>query len=192
VIVGVVGAAMSIGLVEALRWVGKKESAQVLSQQQGQGGLGGFAKVGGNGMALGGPGGAVGKYGVGGAGGSADVSGDGIAVGGAGGAAGDDGVWRAPAKSGYEILQRKMGLPVDPFLRQFGRGGASGGYETKLATVESIRQIYFGVKAENPKSIIEDINSVPLIFINSQLAERNESWRVRVIDDEYEFFIPQN
>jgi hypothetical protein len=57
----------------------------------GIGGKGGGAKVGGSGIAVGGPGGPAGRYGVGGEGGSAEVGGDGIAAGGAGGSAGDDG-----------------------------------------------------------------------------------------------------
>jgi hypothetical protein len=91
----------------------RNESAPPKSEEppilQGLGGKGGDAKVGGSGMALGGPGGQAGKYGSGGAGGSAEVSGDGVAAGGSGGAAGDEGVWRAPAKSGYEVYQREMG-----------------------------------------------------------------------------------
>jgi hypothetical protein len=109
---------------------------------EGIGGKGGDATVGGSGIAIGGLGGRAGKYGTGGAGGSAEVHGDGLAAGGTGGAAGEDGVWRPPAKSGYEIAQRKLGLPVDPFLRQFGRGGAAAGYEPKLRIIEQLRATY--------------------------------------------------
>ena len=66
----------------------------MLLAPDGTGGKGGDAKVGGNGVAVGGPGGHGGKYGHGGAGGSGEVKGDGVAAGGAGGSAGDDGVWR--------------------------------------------------------------------------------------------------
>jgi hypothetical protein len=156
----------------------------------GQGGKGGDAKVGGSGVAIGGPGGQAGKYGIGGAGGSGEVHGDGLAAGGAGGAAGDDGIWRAPAKSGYEIAQRTLGLPVDPFMRQFGRGGAGAGYESKLSVVEHLRASYFEDNTKRPQAIFENINAVPLDYLNSKLHANREVWRVRIVDDEYEFFIP--
>ncbi|MGO9237111.1 MAG: hypothetical protein ACLP4V_24680 [Methylocella sp.] len=159
--------------------------------QEGQGGQGGDAKVDGNGLAIGGTGGQAGKYGKGGDGGSAEVHGDGIAAGGSGGAAGEDGVWRAPAKSGYEVFQRKMGLPVDPFMRQFGRGGAGAGYEPKLAVIEQLRAAYFTKHSKKPESIFENINAVPLDYLNKALVENKEVWRVRIVDDEYEFFIPK-
>jgi hypothetical protein len=159
---------------------------------EGSGGKGGDAKVGGSGIALGGPGGQAGKHGIGGAGGSAEVHGDGLAAGGAGGAAGEDGIWRAPAKSGYEIAQRKLGLPVDPYMRQFGRGGAVPGYEPKLTIIEQFRAAYFRKYSKSPKTIFEDINAVPLDYLNHELIATKEIWRVRIVDDEYEFFIPKN
>ena len=96
-------------------------SGAVHMSVQGQGGRGGNASVGGDGIAIGGPGGPAGKYGRGGDGGGGEVKGDGIAAGGAGGAAGDDGIWRPPAKSGSEVYRTAMGLPVDPGMRQYGR-----------------------------------------------------------------------
>ena len=156
---------------------------------EGQGGKGGDAKVGGSGIAIGAPGGQGGKYGIGGAGGSAEVHGDGLAAGGAGGAAGDDGIWRAPAKSGYEIAQRRLGLPVDPYMRQFGRGAAVPGYEPKLAIIEQLRASYFAVHSKTPQTSFDNINAVPLDYLNDALVN-NEIWRVRIVDDEYEFFIP--
>ena len=164
---------------------------------EGHGGKGGNAEIKGNGIAIGGPGGRAGKYGVGGDGGCAKIEGDGdgpifsIAVGGAGGSAGDYGIWRPPAKSGYEILQRQLGLPIDPFLRQFGRGGAGAGYEPKLKFVEQLRLSYFKELSKSPKTIFEDINAVPLNYLNDELIKKEEFWRVRIVDDEYEFFIPE-
>ncbi len=156
----------------------------------GNGGRGGDAKIGGNGIAFGGPGGQAGKYGTGGTGGSAEVHGDGLAVGGAGGAAGNDGIWRAPAKSGYEIAQRALGLPVDPFMRQFGRGGAVPGYEPRLAIIENLRASYFEMHSKTPQTIFENIHAVPIDYLNRQLLTNSESWCVRIADDEYEFFVP--
>ena len=154
---------------------------------------GGDAKVFGNGVAIGGPGGASGKAGIGGAGGSAEVHGDGHAAGGAGGSVNDEGVWRPPAKSGYEVHQRSLGLPVDPSLRQFGRGGAAPGYEPKLQLVQQLRETYFREHRKKPQSIFESIEAVPLEYLNQSLAARNESWRVRIVDgDEYEFYTPRH
>ncbi len=153
------------------------------------GGDGGSAKVVGSGIAIGGPGGMGGSFGIGGAGGSAEVYGDGLAAGGAGGHAGEHGVWRPPAKSGYEIAQRKLGLPVDPFLRQFGRGGAGPGYGEKLDIIEKLRELYFSDKKINLVSIFADINAVPLEYLNGKLAQNSENWRARIVDDEYEFYL---
>lgn len=173
------------GAVVSNNW-GRRHMSEI-----GKGGRGGSASVRGSGIAIGGPGGAGGKYGIGGAGGDAVVNGNGIAVGGAGGTAGDDGVWRAPAKSGYEILQRKLGFPVDPNLRQYGRGGAMPGYEPKLAIIEQLRTSYFQIHSKQQETIFQNINAVPLDYLNDQLAARKEVWRVRIVDDEYEFFIPK-
>src|SRR5208337_1096972 len=168
--------------------IGRGEHREKLVE--GQGGKGGDAKVGGSGIAIGAPGGQAGKYGIGGAGGSAEAHGDGLAAGGAGGPAGDDGIWRAPAKSGYEIAQRRLGLPVDPYLRQFGRSGAGAGYEPKLAIIEQLRASYFENHSKTQQTIFENINAVPLDYLNSKLLVNREIWRVRIVDDEYEFFIP--
>ena len=165
----------------------KREEPPVL---QGSGGKGGDAKVGGAGTAIGGPGGQAGPLGSGGAGGSAEVAGDGIAAGGSGGPAGDYGVWRAPAKSGYEVYQRKMGLPVDPAKRKYGRGGAGAGYEPKLEVIEHLRAEYFDANGLKPQSTFENIDAVPLAYLNDKLTTNGEHWRVRIVDDEYEFFLP--
>jgi hypothetical protein len=104
----------------------------------------------------------------------------------------DDGIWRPPAKSGYEVHQRALGLPVDPFMRQFGRGGAAPGYEPKLRLVSELRAAYFRDHGIPPQGIFENINAVPLDYMNAALAARDEEWRVRIVDDdEYEFFIPR-
>lgn len=163
-----------------------------MSQGNGRGGKGGDAKVKGSGIAIGGPGGHGGRFGQGGDGGSVEVDGDEHRAGGAGGSVSDDGIWRPPAKSGYEVHQRALGLPVDPFMRQFGRGGAAPGYEPKLQIVQELRDGYFRDRGLAPRSIFEDIIAVPLDYLNARLAARNESWRVRIVDgDEYEFFIPK-
>jgi hypothetical protein len=160
----------------------------------GRGGDGGGAKVVGNrGTAIGGPGAPPGKYGRGGDGGSAEVHGDdALAAGGAGGAPGEDNLWRPPAKSGYEIAQRALGRPVDPFFRQFGRGAPGAGYQPKLEIVEQLRLAYFNQNSIPPKTIFEDIEAVPLDFLNNQLSARSQDWRVRIIDDEYEFYVPKD
>jgi hypothetical protein len=143
-------------------------------------------------IAIGGPGGPGGNSGFGGVGGGALGTGDNMIVaGGAGGAAGDNRVWRHPAKSGYEVAQKALGLPVDPMLRQYGRGGAVPGYEPKLAFIEELRRTYFERYNIQRQSIFENISAVPLTYLNNALADKNEEWRVRISDgDEYEFFVP--
>jgi hypothetical protein len=153
------------------------------------GGKGGDAEVGGSGIAIGGPGGHGGKHGAGGDGGNAKVQGDGVAAGGEGGSAGDDGVWRPPARSGYEVYLHKMGETLDPFLKQFGRGGAGPGYTEKLRIIEQLRADYFQSYSIRPESILENINAVPLSNLNEKLEAMNESWRARIINGQYEFFV---
>ena len=60
------------------------------------------------------------------------------------------------------------------------------GYEPKLQMVEQLRSEYFVNFSKNPKSIFEDINAVPLNYLNDALAAN------RIVDDEYEFFIPSS
>ena len=123
-------------------------------------------------------------------GGNENVGRSTIAAGPTGGAAEYDGVWRAPAKSTYEIHQRKMGLPIDPLMRQYGRGKPTPGYDPKLQFVEQLRAAYFREHRKMPQSILEKIDAVPLEYLNSILSEMGKPWRVRIVDDEYEFFIP--
>jgi hypothetical protein len=161
----------------------------------GAGGPGGSPTVIGNqNIAIGGrggPGGSVGG-GTGGAGGGGTNTGNNMVVaGGDGGAAGDKCVWRHPAKSGYENAQKALGRPVDPDLRQYGRGGAVPGYEPKLQVIEQLRAQYFQAHKEAPQNIFQNINAVPTEYLNDALATMKETWRVRIVDeDEYEFFLP--
>ena len=37
-----------------------------------------------------------------------------------------------------------------------------------------------------------DVHSVPLIAINVDLADKKEEWRARIVDDQFEFYIPKN
>ena len=156
-----------------------------------QGQAGGGAKVGGDGAAFGGEGGHAGPHGKAGEGGSAEVGGSGFAGGGPGGSVGEEDVWKPPAKSGYEVYCRQMGLPIDPSLRQFGRGGAMSGYEPRLRAVEQLRAEYFKETSTLPRSFFEDIGAVPVEYLNDKLLTHGADWRVRVIDDEYEFFVPR-
>jgi hypothetical protein len=75
-------------------------------------------------------------------------------------------------------------------MRQYGRGGAAPGYETKLQIVQQLRDAYFRERQKRAQSIFESINAVPLEYLNAQLAARKEGWRVRIVDgDEYEFYV---
>lgn len=152
----------------------------------GSGGTGGSAKVGGNGKAIGGPGGSGGTYGIGGAGGNAVVEGDGVAVGGAGGHAGVDGVWRPPAPSGYVIHQRSLGLKPDPELSQFGRGGTDPEYYEMLKEVRRIE-----VELGAPYDLSTDANQDLLERVNERLTADGRKWRARVdaSGHDYEFYV---
>ena len=158
---------------------------------EGIGGKGGDAKVGGNGVAIGGPGGHAGKYGSGGNGGNGEVKGNGVSVGGEGGAAGADEVWRPPARSGYEIYMEETGQVPDPY----GRGGAGGGYTAKLQVIEKLRTEYFRSHSQPPQTIFENIGAVPIDYLNGALHAMNQNWRVRIVqgpNGQYEFFIPKH
>lgn len=156
----------------------------------GQGGDGGHAKVAGDGLAVGGPGGRVtgrateGRGGDGGGGGIGDVG-----AGGGGGHVAGPGVWLPPARSGYEVHQRALGLPVDPHLAQFGRGAVMPGYTEKLIVVDQIRADYLSARSLMSPTTMFDVHSVPLDQINGALAAMNEQWRARVVDDQFEFFV---
>lgn len=157
----------------------------------GMGGTGGSPTVtGNNNIVIGGPGGPGGATGIGGSGGGGIHTGSNMSIaGGAGGAAGDSCVWRHPAKSGYEVHQKALGLPLDPSIRAYGRGGAVPGYEPKLAIIKQMRAEYFRNHNKEPQAIFQDIYAVPLEYLNDSLAKSKEKWRVRIVDeDEYEFF----
>jgi hypothetical protein len=163
-----------------------------LGGEQGSGGAGGSVSVGGNGVAIGGPGGHAGKYGKGGAGGGGHHAGDVVAAGGGGGSVDSDTHWYPPAPSGYEVHQLAMGLPVDPTMRQFGRGGMSPGYAVRYQVVEGIRTNFFETQGLAPRTALEDVNAVPLDYVNEELQKRGVPWRARVVRDlDYEFFIPE-
>jgi hypothetical protein len=157
----------------------------------GRGGNGGSARVEGNGLAIGGPGGRVSgnARGIrGGDGGGKGSVGD-VVVGGGGGHVAGPEVWLPPARSGYEVYQRALGLPVDPYLAQFGRGVAMPGYNEKLAVVDRIREDYLQSQSKMSAKSMYDVHSVPLEYINSALQAMNERWRARIFDDQFEFFL---
>jgi hypothetical protein len=161
------------------------------SVNSGQGGQGGNAKVVGSGIAIGGPGGHGGKYGRGGDGGGGEVQGDGIAAGGAGGSADGDDLWCPPAQSGYDALMAATGQPIEPKMRQYGRGGMSPGYAFRYNIVEQIRREYFETYQKQPENALENVNAVPLDYVNQQLAAMDVNWRARVVRGlDYEFYVP--
>jgi hypothetical protein len=157
------------------------------------GGRGGDAKVGGNGIAIGGPGGNIGPGGVGrgGDGGGGEVHGDGIAAGGAGGSVDGVNIWYPPAVSGYETYMRQTGQQPDPALKPFGRGSMSAGYAPKFVLIEQLRAEYFKARGQPPRSVDEDIGAVPLEYLNQRLQDMGERWRARITaTEQYEFFVP--
>lgn len=155
------------------------------------GGRGGDATVIGSGTAIGGPGGHGGTYGKGGDGMHAKIIGDGLSAGGEGGSADSDNLWRPPARLGYEVAQEVLGLPVDPKLRKYGRGGMSPGYAPKYEIVDGIRIQYFKRHDLPYVDAVEDVTAVPLEYVNGELKRMNIPWRARIVrGTDYEFFIP--
>jgi hypothetical protein len=156
------------------------------------GGDGGGAKVFGSGIAVGGPGGSIadGAQGRGGAGGNAEVYGNGIAAGGAGGSVGSDSYWPHPAKNGYDAMMVAKGVSAPADYRWPGRGGAVAGYEEKLAIVKGLRARYFAEEHTPPKDYLDDINAVPLDYLNNAIEASGVRWRVKIVDlNEYDFYI---
>jgi hypothetical protein len=86
----------------------------------------------------------------------------------------------------------QSGQKPDPFLKQFGHGGVSAGYTDKLQVIEQLRSEYFQATSAKPKTVLENINAVPLDYINQTLVTMNEPWRARIVNDQYEFFIPRS
>jgi hypothetical protein len=111
-------------------------------------------------------------------------------VGGEGGHVAGPGVWLPPARSGYEVHQRALGLPVDPYLAQFGRGGAMPGYNEKVTVVDRIREDYLRSYSKMSPASMYNVHSVPLEYINAALQAMKEPWRARIFDDQFEFFLP--
>lgn len=94
----------------------------------GRGGRGGKARVGGNGIAIGGPGGRGGVGGDGGDGGDSESDGDGLSMGGEGGEAGQIGRGGRGGRSPLEILgYPNEKLSDGTWLWEKGRGGDGGG-----------------------------------------------------------------
>lgn len=123
-------AALAVPLGGALVWILRRGKKDMKEPTFGQGGRGGSASVGGNGVAVGGHGGRAGTGGNGGYGGGAQVGGDGLAIGGDGGDAGVS--WR-PTLGAPSTIARFPGLGFgipherDPFgFYTVGRGGAGG------------------------------------------------------------------
>jgi len=170
----------------------QNEKIEQLSQKNTSiGGKGGNAEVGGSGIAIGGPGGKAGTYGRGGDGGSAEVKGVGIAAGGEGGSVDSDNLWSPPARSGYEVYMETTGQPIDPKMRQYGRGGMSPGYAFRYSIVEKIREKYFEAQNKTPESALENVNAVPLDYVNQELAAMGVNWRARIVRGlDYEFYVP--
>jgi hypothetical protein len=103
---------------------------------------------------------------------------------------GEIAVWRPPARSGYEIYMEKMGKTPDPYMKQFGRGGMTAGYAEKFQLIDHLRSDYFRSHSKTPESILANIDAVPLDYLNTTLETMHETWRVRIVSDQYEFFIP--
>ncbi|MTK63758.1 MAG: hypothetical protein F8N15_04360 [Methanobacterium sp.] len=83
------------------------------------------------------------------------------------------------------------GQPIDPKMRQFGRGGMSPGYLARYQLVEQIRGEFFQANNTAPVDAVENVNAVPLDFVNRRLEEMGVNWRARIVRGlDYEFFVP--
>jgi hypothetical protein len=87
-------------------------------------------------------------------------------------------------------LMRAQGLPVDPQLKRFGRGGVDPEYYRKL------RAIYI-IRGDLSHETTDDLGLDPdcqtdlsIAELNRRLAQSGETWRVRANDGQYEFYTP--
>ena len=101
-------------------------------------------------------------------------------------------IWHPPAISGYEVAAMASGRTVDPKIRQYGRGGMSPGYLIRYQEVQLIRAAYFAETDKHPESIADNIDAVPVDYINAKLEAQGFNWRARIITGpDYEFYVPQ-
>ena len=188
--ISIVIAAISLAaLYAAENWTANREDS--LGSPTISGGRGGDATVFGAGTAIGGRGGASGQLGSGGRGGDAVVRGSGLAAGGEGGHGADVDVWRPPGRSGYESAMRALGMPVDPNLRPFGRGGTDPEYFRKLRIILSLRGDQNLLLVEDAQLDPEHVDQTSLEELNRRLQQAGYAWRARLLDGQYEFFLPR-
>jgi len=93
-------------------------------------------------------------------------------------------------RSDCEVLYPPGG-PHGGMLADCGpRGGGQNtpDYDRKLSVVVQLRKVYAITHVGSPSTVLDDKNSVPLAWINQQLAALGAQWRVRIVRGEYEFF----
>ena len=100
----------------------------------------------------------------------ATCMGDGLAAGGAGGSVDSNTLWSPPARSGYEVAQEALHKPIDAKIRQYGRGGMSPGYLLRYDVVAKIRSQYFTDSHKTSETALENVNAVPLEYVNDKLS----------------------
>lgn len=112
-------------------------------------------------------------------------------IGGEGGEANQrDGSGGRGDRSGYEVLYPHGG-PHGGMSADCGpRGGGKNTpeYDRKRSVVVQLRKVYAITHFGSPSTVLDDKNSVPLDWINQQLAALGAQWRVRIVLGEYEFF----
>ncbi len=162
------------------------------------------------GLAIAGSGGNAGAFGAGGHGsigieafcGAGDIGAGGpdmnvesrdgqLGIGGEGGEANQrDGSSGRGDHSGYEVLYPHRG-PHGGMLADCGpRGGRQNTpeYNRKLSVVGQLRKVYAIIHFGSSSAVLDDKNSVPLDWVNQQLAALGAQWRVRIVRGECEFF----
>lgn len=194
-----------IGLI--LGWIVDKQyrakiqndQAQIASPADGRGGKGGGGNASGKGSLVlggkGGPGGGPGG-GRGGDGGGGDAVGDGsIVIGGDGGGGGGrpDGRGGIGAPSPLKKLSpevlKSFGLTGNETYGQGGSSPNSPEYDRSLKVLNAISAEYI---ANNPKAKLESMPGVlmpPVSWVNKRLSERQETFRVELIDNGTDFLL---
>jgi hypothetical protein len=86
---------------------------------------------------------------------------------------------------------RARGLPVDPQMKRYGRGGIDPEYYRKLRVIYALRGDHSCDALDDLSLDPECQNDVSLDELNKKLEEHGHSWRVRSDDGQYEFFLPR-
>lgn len=100
-----------------------------------------------------------------------------------------DGSGERDDRSSSEVLHPHGG-PHGGMLADCGPRGCrqdTAECDQKLSVVGQLRKVYAMTRIGSSSAVLDDKNSVPLDWINQQLAALGAQWRVRIVRGEYEF-----